>query len=339
VANVRNSQPTGANITVLGAGSLGSVYAAWAAQAGNTVTVVARSAHVDAINAGGLTLVNRDGSSQNISLRATTDPRDIEECDFLCLACKAPDTEPLLDAFLSRQRSVKASFSIQNGVRQAEPLQRRFGSSALACVSMVGGTLTSPGTVTHTFEGATYLGPVSHQDSQQALAAAAELATHFGGNGFVGRPDIMSVLWSKAILAAAAMAMSSITRMNYHRIFELAGNREAFLDLVKEAASIAKAEAIPLVDLPGPLQAGYLVGLPQDEALTLLTDLSKSLVSSGQTQVRVSMLQSIDRRRPTEVTAVFSDLLSIAARHNLYLPRLAFVTKVLESIDQDIRET
>jgi ketopantoate reductase len=149
----------------------------------------------------------------------------------------------------------------------------------------------------------------------------------------------MSVLWSKAILAAAAMAMSSITRMNYHRIFELAGNREAFLDLVKEAASIAKAEAIPLVDLPGPLQAGYLVGLPQDEALTLLTDLSKSLVSSGQTQVRVSMLQSIDRRRPTEVTAVFSDLLSIAARHNLYLPRLAFVTKVLESIDQDIRET
>ncbi len=339
MAEQRNANPKGAHVTVLGAGSLGSVYAAWAAQAGNTVTVVARSAHVDAINSGGLTLINRDGSTQNISLRATTDPRDIEECDFLCLACKAPDTEPLLDAFLSRQRTLKASFSIQNGVRQAEPLQRRFGSRALACVSMVGGTLASPGKVVHTFDGATYLGPTSDQDSQQALSAAADLAAHFGGNGFVGRQDIMSVLWSKAILAAAAMAMSAITRMNYHRIFELEGNREAFLDLVKEAALIANAEAIPLIDLPGPLQAGYLVGLPQDKALALLADLSKSLVSSGQTKVRVSMLQSIERRRPTEVTAVFTDLLTIAARHNLHLPRLQFVTKVLESIDQDIRET
>ncbi len=78
--------------------------------------------------------------------------------------------------------------------------------------------------------------------------------------------------------------------------------------------------------------------MPRNEALNVLRELAARLVSTGQTQVRVSILQSIDRRRPTEVGAVFSDLLHIADRHGLDLPRLRFVTNVVESIDADIRE-
>jgi 2-dehydropantoate 2-reductase len=203
---------------------------------------------------------------------------------------------------------------------------------------MVGGTLLEPGVVSHTFDGATYLGPATGSNRDAALVAAESLAKNFGGPDFVVRDDIMSVIWSKAVLAAAAMGMSALTRMFYHRIFELPGNREAFLDLAHEAASIARAEGVELVDLPGPLQAGYLVGLPREDALHVLRDLAARLVSTGQTQVRVSILQSIDRRRPTEVGAVFSDLLHIADRHGLDLPRLRFVTNVVESLDADIRE-
>lgn len=328
----------GAHVTVLGAGALGSVYAAWAAEAGNDVTIVARRAHADAVNRDGLVVVGRDGTRRTVKMRATSDPAAVEACDYLCLASKAPDTDELLDGFLARPRRITAAFSIQNGARQAEPLARRFGDVGLACVSMVGGTLIEPGVVSHTFDGATYLGPATGSTRDTALAAAESLAKNFGGPDFVVRDDIMSVIWSKAVLAAAAMGMSALTRMFYHRIFELPGNREAFLDLAHEAASIARAEGVELVDLPGPLQAGYLVGLPRNEALNVLRDLAARLVSTGQTQVRVSILQSIDRRRPTEVGAVFSDLLHIADRHGLDLPRLRFVTNVVESIDADIRE-
>lgn len=328
----------GAHVTVLGAGALGSVYAAWAAEAGNDVTIVARQAHADAVNRDGLVVVGRDGSRRTVKMRATSDPAAVDACDYLCLASKAPDTDELLDGFLARPRRITAAFSIQNGARQAEPLARRFGDVGLACVSMVGGTLIEPGVVSHTFDGATYLGPATGSKRDAALAAAESLAKNFGGPDFVVRDDIMSVIWSKAVLAAAAMGMSALTRMFYHRIFELPGNREAFLDLAHEAASIARAEGVELVDLPGPLQAGYLVGLPRNEALNVLRELAARLVSTGQTQVRVSILQSIDRRRPTEVGAVFSDLLHIADRHGLDLPRLRFVTNVVESIDADIRE-
>jgi 2-dehydropantoate 2-reductase len=183
-----------------------------------------------------------------------------------------------------------------------------------------------------------YHGPAPGSNRDAALVAAETLATSFGGPDFVVRDDIMSVIWSKAVLAAAAMGMSALTRMYYHRIFELPGNREAFLSLAHEAASIARAEGVDLVDLPGPLQAGYLVSLPRNDALAVLRDLAARLVSTGQTQVRVSILQSIDRRRPTEVGAVFSDLLQIADHHGLDLPRLRFVTNVVESLDADIRE-
>jgi len=328
----------GAHVTVLGAGALGSVYAAWAAEAGNDVTIVARQAHADAVNRDGLVVVGRDGSRRTVEMRATSDPAAVEACDYLCLASKAPDTDELLDGFLARPRQLTAAFSIQNGARQAEPLARHFGDVGLACVSMVGGTLVEPGVVSHTFDGATYLGPATGSKRDAALAAAGSLAKNFGGPDFVVRDDIMSVIWSKAVLAAAAMGMSALTRMFYHRIFELPGNREAFLDLAHEAASIARAEGVELVDLPGPLQAGHLVGLPRNEALNVLRELAARLVSTGQTQVRVSVLQSIDRRRPTEVGAVFSDLLHIADRHGLDLPRLRFVTNVVESIDADIRE-
>jgi len=328
----------GAHVTVLGAGALGSVYAAWAAEAGNDVTIVARQAHADAVNRNGLVVVGRDGTRRTVKMRATSDPAAVEACDYLCLASKAPDTDELLDGFLARPRRITAAFSIQNGARQAEPLARRFGDVGLACVSMVGGTLLEPGVVSHTFDGATYLGPATGSNRAAATRAAESLANDFGGPDFVVRDDIMSVIWSKAVLAAAAMGMSALTRMYYHRIFELPGNREAFLSLAHEAASIARAEGIELVDLPGPLQAGYLVGLPRNDALIVLRNLAERLVSTGQTKVRVSILQSIDRRRPTEVGAVFSDLLHIADRHGLDLPRLRFVTNVVESLDDDIRE-
>lgn len=325
------------SITVLGAGSLGSVYAAWAASCGCDVTVIARKPHADAINSNGLTLVTRDGVRRNFAVRALTDAAGVDECDYLCLACKAPDTHELVNDFFRRPRTIRAAFSVQNGVRQGEALFRKIGHRAVACVSMVGGTMLEPGVVAHTFDGATYLGPLQGADLRTATVAADELSSAFPDAGFVVRSDIMSVVWSKAVLAAAAMGMSALTRMYYHRIFELEGNRSAFLNLVEEGARVARAEGIALIDLPGPLQAGHLISLPRDQAHLVLERLAARLVESGQTSVRVSMLQSIDRGRPTEVRAVFRDLLEIGSQHELHLPLLTFVTNVIESIDCDLR--
>ena len=325
-----------ARVAVLGAGSLGSVYAAWAADAGHDVVIVARPDHAAACARDGLTIVGRDGTERTVRVRATDDPAAIGTVEYVCLASKAPATDELLDG-IPDPDAVRGAFSIQNGARQAEPLVRRFGDRGLAAVSMVGGTLLGPGRAAHTLEGPTYLGPARGTDVDAATAVATEVAATLGMPLVEVRPDIMAVLWSKAVLAVAAMGLTALTRMDYHRVFELAGNRAAFLDLAHEAAAIARAEGVGLVDLPGPLKAGHLVALPREEALTELAAIGRMLRESGQTAIRVSMLQSIERRRPTEVGAVFSDLVELADRHGLDLPRLRMVTGVLESVDEDIR--
>ena len=52
------------NIAVLGAGSLGSAIGGTLALAGNEVTLIGRTAHVEAINASGLTLITPEGEQQ-----------------------------------------------------------------------------------------------------------------------------------------------------------------------------------------------------------------------------------------------------------------------------------
>jgi 2-polyprenyl-6-methoxyphenol hydroxylase-like FAD-dependent oxidoreductase len=61
-------------IAVVGAGAMGSVYAALLAWAGNAVSVVdLDEAHVDAIRAGGLRVTGVSGE-RTVDLEATTDP-------------------------------------------------------------------------------------------------------------------------------------------------------------------------------------------------------------------------------------------------------------------------
>jgi 2-dehydropantoate 2-reductase len=62
------------------------------------------------------------------------------------------------------------------------------------------------------------------------------------------------------------------------------------------------------------------------------------MIAAGQTSIKVSMLQSIERKRPIEVDAIFSDTLELANHHNLEVPKMRFVTHLLESIDTHIKE-
>jgi 2-dehydropantoate 2-reductase len=315
-------------VVVLGAGSLGSLYAAWCADAGHDVVVVARPAHAAAIGAAGLLVRDLDGHERTVPLGAVADAADAPDADVVVLASKAPDTASLLDRY---RGTPTAAWSIQNGALQAEPLIERFGAAGIGCVSMVGGTLAAPGVVHHTFAGCTYLGPMWSSSLTAVEVAVASLPADAG---VVVREDIASVLWSKAVLAAAAMGMSVLLRTPYHRVFTDPAAREVFLSIVADAAAIATAEGAHLVDLPGPLQAGTLVALPRPEALARLAAVGAAMVAAGPTEVRVSMLQSLESGRRLEVDAVFGSLVDRADRHGLAVPVLRAVTNVVTALDR-----
>ncbi len=305
-------------VVVLGAGALGSVYGAWFAEVGAEVTLVARPAHADAINRQGL----RIDDQVLVAVRAVTDPADAGDCDILLLAGKAFDNAELLAGY---RGSAGAAFSVQNGVRQAEPLVARFGSAAVGCVSLVGGTLGRPGRAHHTFDGPTLLGDLPTTTPGTATVIARALP----GHDVEVHDDIGPALWSKGVLAASAMGVVGLTRLVYHRIFLLPETRDAFYDLACECAAVAAAEGVELIDGHGPFQVRALTQEGRAEAHRRLAAVGERMEAAGETEVRVSILQSIDRGRPFEVQAVFGDLVDTADRHELAVPVLRTVTQLL----------
>ncbi len=305
-------------VVVLGAGALGSVYGAWFAEAGAEVMLVARPAHAGAVNRSGLRIDERPP----VKVRAITDPAEAGDCDILLLASKAFDNPELLGGY---RGSAQAAFSVQNGVRQAEPLVARFGSAAVGCVSLVGGTLGEPGHAHHSFDGPTLLGDLA----TTAPGTSATIAEALPGRKLEVHDDISPALWSKGVLAAAAMGVVGLTRLVYHRIFLMPETRDVFYDLACEGAAIAAAEGVELIDGHGPFQIRALTQESRAEAHKRLAAVGERMEAAGETEVRVSILQSIDRGRPFEVQAVFGDLVAIADGHGLEVPTLRAVTRLL----------
>lgn len=315
-------------VVVLGAGALGSLYAAWSADIGHDVTIVGRSAHVEAVNRAGLTVRDRSGATRTVAMHGVERAEEAPDADVVLIASKGHDTASLLEAYGG---TPSGAWSVQNGARQSEPVVARFGSAAVGCSSMVGATLTSPGVVTHTFEGATYIGSLPDSGPQSLVAVVSSLSADAH---VVVRDDIDAVLWSKAVLATGAMGMSILLRLPYHHVFVEPDARACFYDIVADAAQVAAAAGVTLVDLPGPLQAGSLMGAPRAEALERLSELGAQMVEAGQTSVRVSMLQSLESGRRLEVQAVFGDLIALADEHGLEVPVLRAVHHVAVTLDQ-----
>jgi 2-dehydropantoate 2-reductase len=314
-------------VVVLGAGSLGSLYAAWSVDAGHEVCIVARPAHADAVNAQGLEIRSVDGTRRRVAIDAVDDAADAPDADVVLLASKANDSNGLLDRYSG---CATAAWSIQNGAHQWRALVDRFGGAAVGCSSMVGATLLEPGTIAHTFTGSTYVGSLP-------TSSPASIATVVGSLGLAAavivRDDIGPVVWSKAVLACGAMGVSVLLRLPYHHVFTEPDARELMYDIVSDAATVATAEGVELIDLPGPLQAGSLMRLERLEALERLRQVGEQMVTEGQTSVRVSMLQSLQTGRRLESQAVFGDLVDIADRHGLDVPLLRAVNRVVTTLD------
>ncbi len=321
---------------IAGAGSLGTVYGAMLVRAGHDVQLLARASHAAAVTAAGGVELRSFGHVDNPRLRATDDPAALDPVDAVVLACKAPDTDEVLASTAHLADGVRAAMSLQNGVTAADALAAWCGpAAAVGAVSMVGGTLEAPGVVAHTFAGPTFLGPLADTDP----AAVEVLAGDIGAAGLevVVTDRIRSVEWSKLVHASPSMAITALTRLPFHLAFTTPELAEVFLDLVVEGATIARAAGVDVDDWPHILPVRSLAEAPREEGLATIRARGAQMVEGGMTEVRISMLQSVERRRPTEVDAIHGHLAAEAARLGVPAPTTVAVQRLLKGLDRVIR--
>ena len=139
-----------------GSGGVGSVVAARLHNLGRLVGVIARGAHLEAMQNNGLTVVGDTEAQVRLPAAATPSELQIGPDTVIILAMKTNDTEAALDAAGPLYDGLPI-FCFQNGVANEEFVAER-GLRAYGCRVYLGGRILEPGIVAHTSAGVLTLG-------------------------------------------------------------------------------------------------------------------------------------------------------------------------------------
>jgi 2-dehydropantoate 2-reductase len=322
-------------VLVVGAGALGSVYGARLSQGGADVELLAREAHARAIDEAGGVVVERGDGSELVPVRAEWRPERVHPASTVIVLTKTTDTEAALAGLEHLRDHVDLAVSLQNGVEKDDVLASWCGRGAVVGgVSMVGGTLLAPGRVAHTLDGGTILGelPRGRSERVERLATALEA----GGLKAVVSDDIRAVEWAKLVHASPTMAVPALVRLPLHACLVSEPLAALYVTLVREGVAIASAAGVEVDDEPVGYPLRAIASAPEHEAVALVRERGRALEAAGMTEIRVSMLQSVERGRRIEVDAVQGFLVREAARLGVEAPGTVACHRLLSGIDEQL---
>jgi len=269
-------------IAVIGAGNIGCVYGACLARLGEPVVLIDTwEEHIRRIRLRGLEM---EGLSGNYTVRveATTNPADAPRADVALISVNAYSTPNAAEAAKVLLKDSGYAVTLQNGLGNVEVLSDVLGADrVLAGLSFHSGDLRGPGQVAHTNNGPTYLGELDRSRSAR-LAALADLMDRAGLNPVLV-DDIVDTIWAKFVHNCAINAICAITGLRPGHIREVPALDEFQTHIINETLALVRAKG---VELP----AG-------DPLETIKAYCSEKFH-------RVSMLQHLERGRPTEIDSL-----------------------------------
>lgn len=223
---------------VLGAGALGSLWAARLAEAGATVRIILRSAQrlADYQRAGGLTLT-ADDLSRLYAIPAEL-PDASEPIQRLLVACKAYDAEAAVAQVASRLSSGCEILLLQNGLGSQQAIAERWPQARCIFVSSTEGAYREDNFhVVFAGRGQNWLG-----DSNGGSAPAWLDELNRAGIPQTWSSDILARLWRKLALNCA---INPLTVLHDCRNGELLQHREQLAELCEELVELLEASGQP----------------------------------------------------------------------------------------------
>ena len=279
-------------ICVVGAGVIGSLYAAHLSRVADVWVLTRRPEHARALEAEGLAVTGRAAFTGRV--HATADPAELPELDVAIVATKATGLDAAARS-LSGRFAEATVVTIQNGLG-AEQIVRRHGDWPLVSgVTFMSGTRHDDTHVEYILDTETWLGPYNGipYDRVQELAAMIERS------GLKARAfrDLRPAQWSKLIFNATVNAVAALTGLSHDPHFA-ARDKPSDLGhlvyaLVEEGKAVAGAAGIELHEDPW--------------------EMNVHATRRGSAHYP-SMLEDVDAQRPTEIELISGSLVREAER-------------------------
>jgi len=307
-------------ILVAGAGALGSVLGGLLAAAGRDVTLLGRRTHLEAARAGGLVIDGLFGTHRIVrGLTYATDPAELRDAyAAIFLTVKAWDTVAMVATVAPRLARDGFLLSFQNGLGNVEAAERAVGSARVVGARVIfGAELVAPGHVRVTvFADPVLIGSPDPSDRHRR-AVAERWATELAAAGVPAEPtdDLMAALWAKVFYNAALNPLGALLGLRYGDLPRHPDTRAIMDTVIDEAFTVARAEEVPL--------RWRDAGEYRDEFYGRLVP--------STAEHRPSMLQDIERGRPTEIEAINGQIAARGARRGIPTPVNATLTRLIRA--------
>jgi 2-dehydropantoate 2-reductase len=309
-------------ICIFGAGAIGGFIAAALARSGVDVSVVARGAHLEAIRRGGLR-VSSDLGDFTVSVAASDDLRDFDPPDYVLVTFKSQQWDGVLPqferaiaggtVFVTLQNGLPFWYSPERALQSVDPGGRIRGTipyeRIIGGVVHASGHVAEPGNIR---QSGGMLYPLGELDGA-TTDRIARLSAAFANAGMSApiEPEIRRNIWRKLVNNLALNPVSALTRATVQTMVTDPPVRALLRAIIEEGLSIARA-------------SGVDPGVDADERLQWAEHIA---------DVKTSMLQDVEARRPLELEPIAGAALELARHYGVAAPHIETVyglTKLLE---------
>jgi 2-dehydropantoate 2-reductase len=239
-------------ILIVGAGAIGSLYAAHLARVAEVWVFARREEHAQSINQRGLRVTGHN--EFHTHLKAATTPHDFPDFDFGIVATKASQTREAF-APVAHLFGHGAVLSAQNGLGSEEVLAELMPSGyVIRGTTFMSGTRFADDHVHYELNTATWMGPFEPTNTPFALVE--ELAALLNASGLKAEAlrDARPAQWSKLIFNASVNSVSALTELPHSPHFaaeaEFADLGHLLHQLIEEGKTVAAALGIELHEDP-----------------------------------------------------------------------------------------
>ena len=296
-------------ICVIGAGAIGSLFAAHLARVADVLVLTRRHDHARELNEHGLRVSGEHDFTAHVT--AASDPRELPEFDVGIIATKATGLEEAAESLAGRFGDATI-MTVQNGLGAEVVVHRHGGWPLISAVTFMSGTKHSDIHVEYILDTPTWLGPYEETPYERVQELARLLVD--SGLKAEALPDLKPAQWSKLIFNATVNGVAALTGLPHDAHFA-AENGEADLGrlvhaLVDEGKRVAAAAGVELHDDPWEMNV---------------------LATKRGSAHDPSMLEDVEARRPTEVELINGALVREAARHGVAAPLQTAVYRLVEA--------
>jgi 2-dehydropantoate 2-reductase len=293
----------------VGAGSIGSLYAAHIATICDVSVLTRRAEHAAALNAEGLRVSGRHDFTARV--RAAADPRELPEPDLVIVATKTTELESAA-AVLEGQFPSATVMTVQNGLGAEEVVRARGAWPLISAVTFMSGTKHSDTHVEYILDTETWMGPYEDTPHERVAEAAALLVD--SGLRVEALPDLRPAQWSKLIFNATVNGVAALTGLPH--VAHFADEEEAWSlgglvhGLIDEGKRVAAASGVELHDDPWEMNV---------------------LATKRGSAHSPSMLEDVAAGRPTEVELINGSLVRAAERAGVAVPLQNAVYRLVQA--------